>query len=415
MLVEIGGDARLLRGRVGGDHAEARHQDDARVGVEGDDLPLLVRGFGLHVLRVVGLVGDEAFFDVRADGVGRHIFERHLAELEQERDALGADDVVGRGGASLGDRREVVALEVVGDGVTGAELEDDVAVAAEDAAEDRRQRRVVGRGLGRTRSGLRLLAGRVDELLGVVDGAHVSLVALLGRLSEGEESVTEQHQALGLRVGLGDLGGELGEVEAGHHVGDERQAIAEDLLTDGLRVRLVGQREHRVGVRVVDELRRQERVQQRLDARVGGSRVEQTRALCVHHVLVAQRGTASQRGQALEADSGQTGRLDVAEIPAAALHTEHVDLFTRVVLQARLHGCVPAAVEHQRRLVPDQVAGVDAEREVFVDRVLRLPVTARPLLDGRLGVLIRPFALHPRTLARPCLPGSRQWTTGDRL
>jgi hypothetical protein len=67
----------------------------------------------------------------------------------------------------------------------------------------------------------------------------------------------------------------LGEREAGHDVRDPDEAIAEDASADLLAVRLVGDREDRVGVRVIDEARREEGVKQRLDARGRRARVEQ--------------------------------------------------------------------------------------------------------------------------------------------
>ena len=68
----------------------------------------------------------------------------------------------------------------------------------------------------------------------------------------------------------------LGEVEPRHHVRDHDDRLAVDLAHARFAVRGVGDREHRVGVGVVDEPVRQERVQDRLDR----GRRRATRAAC---------------------------------------------------------------------------------------------------------------------------------------
>ena len=78
-----------------------------------------------------------------------------------------------------------------------------------------------------------------------------------------------QDQALDVGLGLVDLRGQLGEPEARDDVGHEAHAAVVDLLDQLLAVRLVDQAQHRGGMRVVDEVVRQEGVQQRLHRRVG--------------------------------------------------------------------------------------------------------------------------------------------------
>ena len=101
-----------------------------------------------------------------------------------------------------------------------------------------------------------------------------------------------------------------------------------------LRRRLVGDDERDVGVRVVDEAMRQERVQQRLDRRVGRAGVEEVGAQLVHHLLVGQRVERAQPAQVRQVDGGQAGRLDRVEVPAAALDEERLD----PVADQRRHG-----------------------------------------------------------------------------
>ena len=99
--------------------------------------------------------------------------------------------------------------------------------------------------------------------------------------------------------------------------------------------RLVGDDERDVGVRVIDEAMRQERVQQRLDRRVGRAGVEEVGAQLVHHLLVRQRVEAAQPAEVPQVDGGKSGRLDGVEVPAAALDEERLD----PVADQRRHAC----------------------------------------------------------------------------
>ena len=79
----------------------------------------------------------------------------------------------------------------------------------------------------------------------------------------------QQHHADRLRPGSAreTLGAQPRQVEAGHDVGHTTTDVAIDLAHPLLAVGGVGDREQRVGVRVVDEAIRQDRVQDRLDRR----------------------------------------------------------------------------------------------------------------------------------------------------
>ena len=76
------------------------------------------------------------------------------------------------------------------------------------------------------------------------------------------------------------------------------------------------ERQDGVGVRVIDEARRQERVEERLDAGVGRRGVEQVRAQLVDHGLVGHRVERAQLAQRREAHRGMSLRLDGRQVPA---------------------------------------------------------------------------------------------------
>ena len=136
----------------------------------------------------------------------------------------------------------------------------------------------------------------------------------------------EQDQAFDVRIGLEHLRRGLGEAEARHDVGHIADARAEDLAAQRLAVGLVGEREHRGGMGVVDEFVRDEGVQQRLDRRIGRRRVEQVGALQPHHVLVGELFARAQLQQRRKPHRRQARGLDRGHVPAGALDAEHVDL-----------------------------------------------------------------------------------------
>ena len=170
-------------------------------------------------------------------------------------------------------------------------------------------------------------------------------------------------------VGLGvvHLGRQLGEAEARNDVGHEPHAAVVDLRHQLFPVRLIDQAQHGGGVRVVDELVRQEGVQQRLDGRVGCRGIEQVDALEVDHVLVGERGQRAQLPQRAELDRRQAGGLDGAHVPARALDAQHLVRLAEQVLGQRLDRRVAAAVQHQRGIAPQQPRRVGAQRDVGAD------------------------------------------------
>ena len=172
-----------------------------------------------------------------------------------------------------------------------------------------------------------------------------------------------EDEAFDLGIALEHLGRDLGEPEARHHVGHEAHALAVDLAAKLGAVVLIDQADHGVGMGVVDELVRQERVQQRLDRRIGRHRIEQVGALDAHHVLVGHLVARQELMQRGEPHRRQAGRLDRGHVPARALDAEHVGLVAEKIGHAELDRGVAAAVQHERRIAAEQARRVDAQRQ----------------------------------------------------
>ena len=241
-----------------------------------------------------------------------------------------------------------------------------------------------------------------------VDHAHIGFFR---RGAHREDAVLQQDQPFDVGIRPRDFVGFLGEREARHDVGHQCGALAVDVGRQRLAVGLVGQRQHGVGMGVVDELVRQEGVQQRLDRRVGRLAVQKVAALDVDHVLVGQRLQADQLAQRFETHRRQPGRLDRAHVPAAALDAQHLDGCAGDVGHLGLHRGVAAAMQHQPRLAAQQARRVDAQRQVLADTLGGM------LGDRGLGVAVGPQILHWLSCSRchdnltcvrsrPCRSGS---------
>ncbi len=156
-----------------------------------------------------------------------------------------------------------------------------VCSATQPAQDWRGQRRELRRWRGRAepRGEERAPGGRPREVpLAGVHQLDVPFVALTGVVAEGEEAVLEEDDAYDARVFLVGLRHGLRQGEAGHDVGQDRDAVAEGVAYPRLAVGLVRHGEHGVGVAVVDEAVGQEGVEERFDRRGRRSGVEQMRS-----------------------------------------------------------------------------------------------------------------------------------------
>jgi hypothetical protein len=168
--------------------------------------------------------------------------------------------------------------------------------------------------------------------------------------------VVQEHEPLDRRIALVDLGGQLREREAGHDVRDDRPARAERVGDHRGRLvaRLVRHDERDVGVRVIDEPVRKKRVQQRLDRRIRRTRLEETRAQLIHHLLVGERGQGAQPPEVREIDRRQAGRLDRIKVPPASLDEERLDAVADERRDVALERRVAAPVHDEIGIAPDQ-------------------------------------------------------------
>ena len=139
---------------------------------------------------------------------------------------------------------------------------------------------------------------------------------------------------------------------------------------------------------VIDELVRQERVQQRLDGRVRRGRIDQVGPLQRHHVFVSERLQLPRLQQRRELHGREACGLDGAHVPAAALDAEHVPAVADEIGRNHLARRIAAAVQDEARLATEQTRRVDAQRQIALDALRRIGI------DDFLGVLIIPKTLH---------------------
>ena len=185
--------------------------------------------------------------------------------------------------------------------------------------------------------------------------------------AEGEDAVLVQDQAFDLRRSLENLGGFPRQRKARHDVGHDRRAAVIDLRADRFAVGLIDQAQHCRRMRVVDEFVRQEGVQQRLDRRVWGHRIEQVLALDTDHVLVAELRPRAQLAQPVEPHRRQTGGLDRRHVAARTLDAKHLDGFAEQVRQRGLHRRIATAVQHELGVASQEARRIDPQREIGAD------------------------------------------------
>jgi hypothetical protein len=236
-----------------------------------------------------------------------------------------------------------------------------------------------------------------DVALGLIDDRDVAIVAGAGVVAERQEPMPGQHQTLHVPGLLEELRGPLGELEPGHDVGDEHEPLPVDLAHERLGVRLVRDRQDRVGVRVIDVAVRKEGVEQRLYGRVGSIGVHETSPQLRHHRLVVEPLEIPQAPKPRQKHRGESLGLDRGQVPAALLDVQDLDLVTEKVRRRRLDGRIPPAVKDEVRVGADQSRSVDAQRE----RLAVLGVATAVLVRLR----IDPSGLHALKASRSGLAG----------
>ncbi len=243
------------------------------------------------------------------------------------------------------------------------------------------------------------LAAPGEPLLGARHRSDHALVGFPRLGAEGEDAVLYEHQPFDRGIGLVDLGGFLGEREARHDVGHDAETLAINLGAERFGVGLIGDAQHRGRMGVVDIFLRQESVQQRLDRGVGRAGVEEIGALIAHHVFIGELVALAQLQERLQPHGGQAGRLDIAQIPAAALDAKNLDLVASKIGRFRLHGGVATPMQDEQRVLAEEPRGVNPQGEIARHALLGI---AR---HHRLGFLVAPAGFHGAIIEKAWLDG----------
>ena len=179
------------------------------------------------------------------------------------------------------------------------------------------------------------------------------------------------------------------EVEARALPGQEAELAAEDFSRQRLRVFARRDRDHRVGVDMVDMRMRNKAVQRRVDR--GRARVEIERAVVEQrHHLVLMREAAidgAEAEQLVEIEGREAVELHRADVAARALDPEHPDRLARQrILLVELRRGVAAAEIGDAQIAAEQVRAVEQEvRRVEGRRVLVVPQIGQRRIQGRIN------------------------------
>ena len=107
---------------------------------------------------------------------------------------------------------------------------------------------------------------------GFVDGRQRRLIAGLRSWTPGEKAVAAEHDALQVRIGFGEPAELEAEIEAGPAPGQKADLAVERFLRQRFGFLARRDRNHRVGVHVIDMDMRHEGMQRRIDR--SGARIE---------------------------------------------------------------------------------------------------------------------------------------------
>ena len=167
-----------------------------------------------------------------------------------------------------------------------------------------------------------------DGLLAGRNHGDVSFVRFTSVIAEGDQAMLEQHDPLDAGIGLMHIRHGFGKIETGPYVRDDRDVIAEDPANPTLAVRLIGQREHGIGVGVIHAAVRQKCVHECLNRRRRRRRIEQVRANLIDHLRIVECIKAAQAAQIGKVEHRHILGLDGREVTTAALDVNGVYLVT---------------------------------------------------------------------------------------
>ena len=166
-----------------------------------------------------------------------------------------------------------------------------------------------------------------DERLGGADDLQRVRLALVARRPPRGDAVAAEDAPDGRRVVALHGGDVETELEPRTPPGHPHDAVAEALLGQRLAVGGGGEGDAGVGVEVVDVVELDQAVHRRVDRRRGTAASVQAVVERLDHLVFAldARVHADQRTQSVEAQHGEPGRREGAEIATRSLHPEHVD------------------------------------------------------------------------------------------
>ena len=195
-----------------------------------------------------------------------------------------------------------------------------------------------------------------------------------------------EHDALQLGVGCRHRAELEAEVEARPLPGQQADLVAEDLFASSASAFAGGNRDHRVGMDMVDMRVRNKAVQRRVDR--GRARVEIERAVVEerHHLVLVREPAieALQAEQLVQVEGREAVELHRADIAARALDPEHLDrLAGQRVLFVELGRGVAAAEIGDAQVAAEQVRAVEQQaRRVEAGRVRVVPQIGQRRIHG---------------------------------
>ena len=206
----------------------------------------------------------------------------------------------------------------------------------------------------------------VKITFGHVDERDHALVGFARGRTEREDAVVQQHHADSARLRL--LGIELGaqprEIESRHYVRNDRDLGAVNCGYAARAVAGVRDREHRIGMRVIDVFVRQQRVQNRFDGWCRRRGARQVRDKLIHHLRIAQGLELRKPQQMGHAYRRKACFFDEFEVPAAAFDIENFLVIADEIALADFDRRIAAAVQHERLVAAQQTRGIDALRKI---------------------------------------------------
>ena len=247
------------------------------------------------------------------------------------------------------------------------------------AARLRRQR-----GMARAeKSGFPLVRG--EPVGRFLDDAQRRLIAALRSRPPGEQAVSAEHHA--------DIFGMIGrhlaelqaEIEAGTLPRQKADLVAVNLLRQLFGVGRGRDRDHRVGVDVIDVARGNKGVQRRIDR--GRARIEIEGAMVEqrdHFVFMRDAAIQPlQRLELIEIEGGEAVALHRADVAARALHPEHsLRLLRQWIARLHFRRRVAAAEIGDPEVAAEQVRAVEQLAGLVEARRMRL---VPEICEGRQG------------------------------